>query len=63
MGRHSSPVAAPTQRFMALTDFETKADATVKFAVGSSKLSAEAEEELKKLAETPKGLKGYTSSR
>jgi outer membrane protein OmpA-like peptidoglycan-associated protein len=48
-----------TQRFMALTDFDTKAEATVKFTVGSAKLPAEAEEELKKLAETAKGLRGY----
>lgn len=48
-----------TQRFMALTDFDTKTQATVKFEVASSKLSTEAEEELKKLAETAKGLKGY----
>jgi len=48
-----------TQRFMALTDFDTKAEATVNFATGSSKLSAEAEEELKKVAETAKGLTGY----
>jgi OOP family OmpA-OmpF porin len=52
-------IEAHTQRFMALTDFDTKAEATVKFAVGSSKLSAEGEEELKKLAETAKGLTGY----
>ena len=48
-----------TQRFMALTDFDVKAQATVKFKVGSSKISAADQEELKKLAETAKGLKGY----
>jgi outer membrane protein OmpA-like peptidoglycan-associated protein len=52
-------IEAHTQRFMALTDFDTKAEATVNFAVGSSKLSAEGEEELKKVAETAKGLTGY----
>jgi len=52
-------IEAHTQRFMALTDFDTKAQATVKFKVGSSKLSAEAEQELKTLAETAKGLTGY----
>jgi OOP family OmpA-OmpF porin len=52
-------IEAHTQRFMALTDFDTKAEGTVKFAVGSSKLSSEAEEELKKVAETAKGVTGY----
>jgi OmpA-OmpF porin, OOP family len=52
-------IEAHTQRFMALTDFDTKAQATVKFEVGSSKLSSEAEEELKKVAESAKGLTGY----
>jgi OOP family OmpA-OmpF porin len=47
------------QRFAALTDFDVKGGATVKFDVGSSKVSAEDQEELKKLAETAVGLKGY----
>jgi OmpA-OmpF porin, OOP family len=47
------------QRFAALTDFDVKGEATLKFGVGSSKISAEDEEELKKLAETAAGLKGY----
>jgi len=47
------------QRFAALTDFDVKGEATVKFDVGSSKVSAEDQEELKKLAETAVGLKGY----
>jgi outer membrane protein OmpA-like peptidoglycan-associated protein len=47
------------QRFAALTDFDVKGEATVKFNVGSSKISAQDEEELKKLAETATGLKGY----
>lgn len=36
-----------------------KGEATVKFGSGSSKLSAEDQEELKKLAETARGLTGY----
>lgn len=48
-----------TQRFSALSEYDVKGEATVKFAVGSSKLSAEGQEELKKLAETAKGLTGY----
>ena len=47
------------QRFAALTDFDVKGEATVKFNVGSSKISATDQEELKKLAETATGLKGY----
>jgi OOP family OmpA-OmpF porin len=47
------------QLFAALTDFDVKGEATVKFNVGSSKISAEDQEQLKKLAETATGLKGY----
>ena len=47
------------QRFAALTDFDVKGEATVKFNVGSSKISATDQEELKKLAETATGLKRY----
>jgi OOP family OmpA-OmpF porin len=47
------------QRFAALTDFDVKGEATVKFNVGSSKISSTDQEELKKLAETATGLKGY----
>ena len=52
-------IEANTKRFTALADFDTKADATVNFAVSSSKISAKDQEELKKLAETAKGLTGY----
>ena len=52
-------IEANTKRFEALTDFDVKDQATVKFAVGSSKISAADQEALKKLAETAKGLKGY----
>jgi OmpA-OmpF porin, OOP family len=48
-----------TQRFTALGEYDVKGEATAKFNVGSSKISAEDQEELKKLAETAKGLKGY----
>ncbi len=46
-------------RFAALGDYDVKAEATVKFGVGSSKLDAADQEELKKLAATATGLKGY----
>src|SRR5258706_11157509 len=48
-----------SQRFAALTEFDVKGEATVKFGVGSSKISGADQEELKKLAETAAGLKGY----
>ena len=47
------------QRWAALTQFDVKGEATVKFAVGSSKISAQDEEALKTLAQTAKGLSGY----
>jgi OOP family OmpA-OmpF porin len=48
-----------TNRFTALSEYEVKGEATVKFDVGSTKISAQDEEELKKLAQTATGLTGY----
>ena len=48
-----------TQRFMALSDYDVKGEATVKFAVGSSKVSPEDQEQLEQLTQTATGLKGY----
>jgi OOP family OmpA-OmpF porin len=48
-----------TNRFNALADYQVKAQATVKFSIGSSSIAAEDEEALKTLAETATGLKGY----
>jgi OmpA-OmpF porin, OOP family len=48
-----------TKRFTALSEYDTKGEAVVKFNTGSAKISAEDQEELKKLAETAKGLTGY----
>jgi len=47
------------KRFAALDDYDVKGEATVKFAVGSSKISAGDEEQLKTLAQTATGLQGY----
>jgi len=47
------------QRFAALTDFDVKGETTVKFKVGSSTISKEDQEQLKTLAGTAAGLKGY----
>jgi OmpA-OmpF porin, OOP family len=48
-----------TQRFTALSDYDVKAQATVNFEVGSSKISAKDQIELKELANTATRLKGY----
>jgi outer membrane protein OmpA-like peptidoglycan-associated protein len=48
-----------SNRFMALTDYDTKGEATVKFKSGSSKIDSADEEQLKQLAQTATGLKGY----
>src|SRR5215813_5963427 len=47
-----------TQRFMTLADYDVKAQATVKFNVGSSKLSDQDGEQLKSLANSAVGTKG-----
>ena len=54
-----SSIEEHSQRFAALTEFDVKGEATVKFSSGSTKISAADKEELKKLAETAAGLKGY----
>jgi OmpA-OmpF porin, OOP family len=48
-----------TKRFTALSEYDVKGEATVKFNVGSSTISAKDQGELKKLAETSTGLTGY----
>ncbi|HEV2731801.1 MAG TPA: OmpA family protein [Terriglobales bacterium] len=48
-----------SQRFSALTDYDVKGQATVKFKVSSSKISPEDQEQLKQLAQTATGLTGY----
>jgi outer membrane protein OmpA-like peptidoglycan-associated protein len=48
-----------TDRFMQLSEYDVKAQATVKFKSGSSKVSEEDLQQLKQLAETASGLKGY----
>jgi OmpA-OmpF porin, OOP family len=48
-----------TDRFSQLGDYDVKAETTLKFAVGSSKISPEDQEQLKKLAQTATGLTGY----
>ena len=48
-----------TQRFMALSEYDVKGQAAVKFKVGSAKIAPADEEQLKQLAQTATGLKGY----
>jgi len=48
-----------TNRFSTLSDYDVKGQTTVKFGVGSTKISATDQEELKKLAESAKGMTGY----
>jgi len=48
-----------TQRFTALSEFDVKGQATVKFKVGKANISTEDEEQLKQLAQTATGLTGY----
>ena len=48
-----------TNRFTSLAEYDVKAQATVNFEVGSSKVSAKDQIELKELANTATRLKGY----
>jgi outer membrane protein OmpA-like peptidoglycan-associated protein len=48
-----------TDRFMALSEYDVKGQATVKFNVGSAKIAPADEEQLKQLAQTATSLKGY----
>jgi outer membrane protein OmpA-like peptidoglycan-associated protein len=48
-----------TQRFMALSEYDVKGQATVSFEVGNSKIGAKEQIELKELANTATRLKGY----
>jgi OmpA-OmpF porin, OOP family len=48
-----------TDRFSQLGEYDVKKEATVKFAVGSSKISPEGLQQLKELAQAATGLKGY----
>jgi OmpA-OmpF porin, OOP family len=48
-----------TDRFTALSEYDVKAEATVKFAISSTKISAADKEQLKNVAQTATGLTGY----
>ena len=57
--KNMQETAANTQRFMALTDFDLKDQATVKFNVGNATISKKDQAELKRVAQTATGLTGY----
>lgn len=48
-----------TNRFMALSDYDVKSQAIIKFGVGSAKLSPNGKNDLNSLAQVASGLKGY----
>jgi OmpA-OmpF porin, OOP family len=48
-----------TNRFTALSEYDTKGEATVNFNVGSASVSASDKDELSKLAQSATGLTGY----
>jgi OOP family OmpA-OmpF porin len=52
-------IDAATQRFNALSDYDVKGQATVKFSVGSTKISDADQEQLKQIAQTATSLNGY----
>jgi outer membrane protein OmpA-like peptidoglycan-associated protein len=59
IGENIKDIEENTQRFTALSDFDVKGQASVKFAVSSSKISPEDQEQLKQLAQSAESLKGY----
>jgi len=52
-------IHATTKRFSELSEYDTKGDAVVNFAVGSSVISASDKAALKQLAQSATGLTGY----
>ena len=52
-------IQATTKRFSELSEYDTKGDATVNFAVGSAVISASDKAALKQLAQSATGLTGY----
>src|SRR5262249_33874200 len=48
-----------TQRFTALSEYDVKGEANVKFQVGSATISSQDKEQLKGLSQTATGLTGY----
>jgi outer membrane protein OmpA-like peptidoglycan-associated protein len=57
--KNMGDIQSNTQRFATLADYDVKGEATVKFASGSSKISQADMDQLKQLAQTATGMKGY----
>jgi OOP family OmpA-OmpF porin len=57
--KNISDIEENTNRFTALSEYDVKDQATLNFNTGSSKISAEGQEALKKLAGTATALTGY----
>lgn len=56
---NEADIEANTKRFMALSEYDVKSQATVNFDVGSTKISAKDQIELKELANAATRQKGY----
>jgi OmpA-OmpF porin, OOP family len=59
IGENIKDIEAHTNRFTALSEYDVKGAVTVQFTVGSSNISSKGQEDLKQLAQTATGLKGY----
>jgi OOP family OmpA-OmpF porin len=59
IGANQQQIEANSKRFSELTEYDTKADVAVNFAVGSSVISANDKAALSKMAKDAVGLKGY----
>ena len=59
IGRNLGEIEENTNRFSALADYDVKGDANVNFDVGSTDISEQDQEGLKRLAQTATGLTGY----
>lgn len=57
--KNISDIEENTKRFTSLAEYDVKGQATVKFGVGSTKISSADQEQLKTLAQTATGLAGY----
>jgi outer membrane protein OmpA-like peptidoglycan-associated protein len=57
--KNMGDIQSNTQRFTTLADYDVKGEATVKFASGSAQVSKADVDQLKQLAQTATGMKGY----
>jgi OOP family OmpA-OmpF porin len=57
--QNTKDIQENTDRFMSLSEYDVKGEATVKFKVASAKISPEDEDQLKQLAQAATSLKGY----